>query len=204
MPSRAPVVRGVSGAHPAPEAESSTRLLDRAREGDADARNALFARYLPVLHRFARGRLPRWARDARDTADLVQDTLLQTLRHLDTFQPTRDGALQAYLRQAVMNRIRDEIKKARRRPTSPDSRSDTATSDASPLEEAIGREALDRYEAALARLRPEDREAIVGRVDLGYGYEELALALEKPTAGAARVFVTRALVKLAEEMQRDV
>jgi RNA polymerase sigma factor (sigma-70 family) len=199
-----PASAPASGALPATEAESTTRLLVRARDGDADARNALFARYLPVLRRFARGRLPRWARDGGDTADMVQDTLLQSLRHIDTFQPSREGALHAYLRQAVMNRIRDEIKKARRRPAVQDSLVETAAPDASPLEEAIGREALERYEAALARLRPEDREAIIGRVDLGYSFEELAVALEKPTPGAARLFVTRALVKLAEEMQPDL
>ena len=189
-------------ATPAPEAESSTRLLVRAQQGDDEARNALFARYLPVLQRFARGRLPRWARDARETGDIVQDSLLQSLRHIGSFRPSRDGALQAYLRQAVMNRIRDEIRKAGRRPR-PGTVPDVAAQDATPLEEAIGKEALQRYETALGRLRDEDREAIIGRIELGYGYEQLAAALEKPTPGAARLTVTRALVKLAEEMNRD-
>jgi RNA polymerase sigma factor (sigma-70 family) len=191
----------VASAAPAPEVESSTQLLLRAQEGDADARNTLFARYVPVLQRFARGRLPRWARDARDTGDLVQDSLLQTLKHIGSFRPSRDGALQAYLRQAVMNRIRDEIRKAGRRPK-PATVPDVAADHASPLEEAIGQQALQRYEEALARLRAEDREAIIGRIELGYGYDELAGALDKPTAGAARLAVARALVKLAEEMER--
>ena len=39
--------------------------------------------------------------------------------------------------------------------------------DNSPLEEAIGREAVERYEAALQRLKPEEREAIIARVELG-------------------------------------
>lgn len=37
---------------------------------------------------------------------------------------------------------------------------------ASPPEQAIGREALERYEAALERLRPEEREVIIARVEL--------------------------------------
>jgi RNA polymerase sigma factor (sigma-70 family) len=189
-------------AAPPPEAESSTRLLLRAQQGDADARDALFARYLPVLQRFARGRLPRWARDARETGDIVQDSLLQTLRHVGSFQPSRDGALLAYLRQAVVNRIRDEIRKAGRRPR-PGTLPEVAAHGATPLEEAIGQQALQRYETALGRLREEDREAIIGRIELGYGYDELAAALDKPTPGAARLTVTRALVKLAEEMNRD-
>ena len=43
----------------------------------------------------------------------------------------------------------------------------------------IGRETLEHYEAALQRLRPEEREAIVARVEMGYSYEELAQVLGK-------------------------
>jgi RNA polymerase sigma-70 factor (ECF subfamily) len=73
----------------------------------------------------------------------------------------------------------------------------------SPLEEAIGRETMAAYEAALGRLRPEEREAIIGRLEMGLSYEELALALDKPTADAARKAAQRAILKLAEEMQRE-
>jgi RNA polymerase sigma-70 factor (ECF subfamily) len=72
---------------------------------------------------------------------------------------------------------------------------------ASPLEEAIGREAVDRYERALTRLRSEEREAIIARVEMGYSYEELAEALGKPSSDAARKAAERALVRLAEEMK---
>jgi DNA-directed RNA polymerase specialized sigma24 family protein len=51
-------------------------------------------------------------------------------------------------------------------------------------------------------LKPEEREAIVGRVELGYSYEELAVTLDKPTADAARKTAQRALVRLAGEMKR--
>ena len=51
-------------------------------------------------------------------------------------------------------------------------------------------------------MNPEEREAIIGRVELGYSYQELALMLEKPTADAARKAAQRALVRLAEEMKR--
>jgi RNA polymerase sigma-70 factor (ECF subfamily) len=72
----------------------------------------------------------------------------------------------------------------------------------SPIEEAIGREAVEAYERALERLKPEEREAIIARVEMGYTYEELAQALGKPTPDAARKTAQRALVRLAEEMKR--
>jgi DNA-directed RNA polymerase specialized sigma24 family protein len=72
----------------------------------------------------------------------------------------------------------------------------------SPLEEAIGREAVERYEQALQRLKPEERDAIIARVEMDYTYEELAQVLGKPTPEAARKAAQRALVRLAEEMNR--
>jgi RNA polymerase sigma-70 factor (ECF subfamily) len=70
----------------------------------------------------------------------------------------------------------------------------------SPLEAAIGSQTLERYEAALARLTDEEREAVVTRVEFGLSYAEVAEALGKPSADAARMAVVRALVKLAREM----
>ena len=52
------------------------------------------------------------------------------------------------------------------------------------------------------RLKPEQQNAVIGRVELGYTYEELAEALDKPSAEAARKAAQRALVRLAEEMER--
>ena len=185
-----------------PEAESSFALVLRARDGDDEALGRLCARYLPRLQRWAHGRLPPWARSALETQDLAQETLILAVRHIKTFEPRHEGAFQAYLRQTLLNRIRDEIRRGRRRgPTDSLDTSEPAKSP-SPLEEAIGHEALERYEAALERLRPEDREAIIARIEMGLGYAEVAEALGKPSAAAANMAVSRALVKLAKEMAR--
>ena len=183
--------------------EATIKLLERFRAGDDAALEMLIARYRSPLKRWASGRLPAWARDGIETQDLVQETLVQTLRTIGTFEPRREGAFQAYLRQALMNRIRDEVRRVRRR-HGPADGLDSGFEDRapSPLEQAIGRQAVDRYEAALARLRPDEREAIIGRLELGYSYEELAQSLNKPTADAARKAAQRALVRLVAEMKR--
>ncbi len=181
--------------------ESSIELLAKARAGDEDALDRLLAQHLPRLRRWASGRLPAWARDRGDTDDLVQETVIQTLRRIEAFEPRHDGALQAYLRQALMNRIRDAIRRAGRRPEAVPLDDQMAGNDMSPLEQAIGRESLDRYDTALALLRDRDREAIIGRIELGHTYEELAEALGKPTGEAARLAVHRAMLKLAEAMR---
>jgi RNA polymerase sigma-70 factor (ECF subfamily) len=138
------------------------------------------ARHLPRLRRWASGRLPRWARDIADTQDLVQETLLQTFKRIDRFEARGDGALQAYLRQGVLNRIRDEFRRAGRRPANEALDSQKPDAGPSPLEEAIGRQAVERYETALQRLRAEDREAIVARIEMGFTHEQLATLLGKP------------------------
>jgi RNA polymerase sigma-70 factor (ECF subfamily) len=179
--------------------ETTVELLTRVRQGDRDALDRLMARCLPALRRWARGRLPSAARGLLDTQDLVQETILSSLRHLDHFESRHEGALQAYLRQAVLNRIRDEARRFGRRPPAAELTDSQPSTAASPLDIAIGREGVERYEAALQRLRPADREAIIGRLEMQHDYQELATILGKPNANAARVAVTRALARLMEQ-----
>lgn len=184
------------------EVESSLELLSRARGGDREALERLCARYLPRLKRWAHRRLPAWARGPLETDDLVQESLLRTLAHLGEFEPRHEAALQAYVRQALLNRIRDEVRRAGRRLAAVELDSEQPDPSPSPLEQTIGRDAVERYEAALARLKEEDRAAIVAKLELGGSYQELAASLGKPSADAARMAVSRALVRLAEEMAR--
>jgi RNA polymerase sigma-70 factor (ECF subfamily) len=183
--------------------ESSVALLRRARGGDHDALNDLCARYLPRLERWARGRLPGWARSAVDTQDLVQLTIAQVAQHVASFEPRHEGAFQAYVRRALLNQIRDEIRRAQRNAPGDPLASDRPSSDPSPLERAVGQELLERYDAALERLKDSDREAIVARVEMGLNWSEVADALGKNSAEAAQMTVSRALVRLAREMSHD-
>src|SRR6476646_10749476 len=190
---------------PPPELSSTSDLLGRARLGDQYALNERFKRNHAPLRRWARGRLPLWTRDLRDTEDLVQETLAQTLKHIDSFEHRHEGALQAYMRQALLNRVRDEVRRVNRYPAvgGLDDADQHAVQAASPLEEAIGSQAMDRYEAALGRLREEERELIQARVEMQQSYQEIANAHGKASADAARMAVSRALVRLAEEMDLE-
>jgi len=183
-----------------PDSVSTIDLLARARAGDASALDVLFARYGPELGRFAHGRLPRWARDLADTPDLVQETLLQTFKQIDRFEWRGEGALRAYMRQAVMNRVRDELRRKHRRPACEPLAEDAADAMPSPLDVVIGLDAIERFEAALARMSDGDRELIVARFELEQSYAEIAQATGRGTPNAARMAVVRALVRLTDEM----
>lgn len=183
--------------------ESSVELIRRAQQGDDEALNQLLARYLPRLRRWASGRLPQRVRELSDTNDLVQEALLGTVRHLRAFEDRGEGALQAYLRRAVMNRIVDEVRRVERRPVRDTLDSLHPDAARSPLELAIGAQAIGRYEKALAALTETERHAVVARIELGYSYDEIAAIVNKPTGGAARLTIIRALAKLARLMAAD-
>jgi RNA polymerase sigma-70 factor (ECF subfamily) len=183
------------------DALPSLVLLTRMQQGDAAARDELVRRYWPRLQRWARGRLPDGARDLHDTADLVQETMLAALRRLDAFEAEHAGSLQAYLRTAILNRIRTLATRAGARGERIAIDSGILDRTPSPLEQAIGREALARYERALHRLHPDDRHAIQLKVELDLPYPEIARELGKPTLTATRMAVSRALARLAEEMR---
>jgi RNA polymerase sigma factor (sigma-70 family) len=180
--------------------DSTLTLLTRAKAGDGEALDDLFARYLPGLRKWASGRLPRWARDVADTPDVVQEALLETFKRIEGFEHRGEGALRAYLRQAVMNRIRDELRRAGRHPKRAEFDETMPDRGLSPLEAAVGVEAVERYEAALQRLSEGDRELVIARVEMGMTYAELAAATGKPSPNAARMAVGRALLRLAEDL----
>ena len=182
---------------------TSLELVRRAKRGEARALSMLIARYVPFLRRLAHGRIPRWARTSIDTADLVQDTLLNTVRRLHSFEPRGNGAMRAYLRQALQNRIHSVRRDSMRRPQFADLADVHRDQGPTPLELALTANDRERYEHALRELRPDDRQAVIGRVELGYSYEQLAAVLGKATPDAARVAVRRALLRLADAMNRS-
>ena len=181
--------------------EPTIELVVRAREGDRMAVEALLQRSIPGLRRFAHGRLPAAARGTLDTGDLVQETVLHVLRRLDTFEPRHVGAMQAYLRQSVINRIRDEVRRIGRHPTPAELPEDLASDMPSPLEEAVRSEAYDRYRAVLLQLSPRDREMVVARIEAQWNLGEIAQRFNMRTVDGARMAVTRALRRLMDRLK---
>jgi RNA polymerase sigma-70 factor (ECF subfamily) len=179
--------------------ESSIELIQRAQTGDEQALDRLIARYRPRLRRWAAGRLPRFAREMVDTEDLVQEALVGTIQNFRDFELRGEWALQGYLRQAVTNRIRDELRRHSRRPAR-DDLDDLPGNECSPLEATIGRQQFDRYQQALEALEPIEREAVIARLELSLSYSDIAALINKSSPDAARMTVARALAKLARHM----
>jgi RNA polymerase sigma-70 factor (ECF subfamily) len=196
VPPKAPAKSGAAAPDPLISDEPTIELVVRAREGDRLAVEALLQRCLPGLRRWAHGRLPAAARGSLDTSDLVQETVLHVLRRLDHFEPRHVGAMQAYLRQSVINRIRDEVRKVSRHPAAVELPVDLVSDRTSPLEVAVQSEAYQQYREALGGLGVRDRKLVVARIEAQWSVAEIARRFEMPTTDAARMAVGRALKRL--------
>ena len=182
---------------------ATVELLRLAKAGEPRALEQLMARYLPRLRRWASGRLPMRARSLMDTTDLVQETLLRVIEGLDRIEVRGPGGFQAYVRQAVLNRIQDEVRWASRRPGPDGVPEDLHDASPSPLEHAIGADVLGRYESALQHLPEEDRELLHLRIELDFDYQEIAAMTGRPSRDAARMAIQRALSRLADGMGHE-
>jgi RNA polymerase sigma-70 factor, ECF subfamily len=183
-----------------PSWDSTIHVLEKAKRGDRSAVRILIERARPPLRRWTRGRLPSYARGSANTEDIVQDAVLRTLKHLETFEHRTVDALQKYLRTAVVNGIRDVVRSVRRRGVPDELPENLYDAGPSPEVRAILNQRSEKFVEALGRLRPVDRQLLVWRIELGYSNEEIAQRSGK-TAEAIGMAVGRAVKRLKKEME---
>ena len=158
------------------------------------------AALLPFFRRWAHGRLPRFARRRMDTGDVVQEAVVGVLRNLGELDGADQETLKRYLIVAIQNRICDEVRRAQIGEVTNGGAGRQPDTRPSPHEEAIEDEYQRQYRAALLRLGNDDRQLLVGRIDLDLSYRELALATGRPSAEATRAAARRAALRLARIM----
>jgi RNA polymerase sigma-70 factor (ECF subfamily) len=185
------------------EARSTLTLLSEARRGNERAIDVLLERHRRLLLKWGRGRVPRNVRDLVDTEDLVQDVLARTMGHLGSFDPQHSGAFRAYLRRSFLRQVIDQQRRVQKRPPPAETAGGVPDGRPSPQDEVIQRDTIERYERALSQLEGSDRELLIARIELGMKYGEIAEALGKPTADAARKAVTQAVKRLAAHMAAE-
>lgn len=180
--------------------EKTVVLLAKSQSGNRAASEELYRRLIPRLERFAHGRIQTTLRSVTDTQEIVQDTIVRSLPRLLRFKPQHEGALMQYLKQALINRIRDISRRGRRASTLEDEHQVESRDGSSPVERIVGEEALCRFEKALERLNEDQRTAVSLHVEMGYTLEELAAALDR-NPEAARKVLFRGLRNVAAYMQ---
>ena len=169
--------------------------------GDTGTLEILISQYLPSLRRIARKHLSDHARSIVDADDVVQDALISTVRRLPHFVWHRPGALLAYLRRVIFNRIIDVKRKSARQGKWIALPDDCAAQASSPLQRVIDKEEMRRYRAALLRLKPRDRRLILMRVEQQLPFQEIGRQLHLTSPNAARVALVRALDRLVSALE---
>jgi RNA polymerase sigma-70 factor, ECF subfamily len=129
--------------------------------------------------------------------DLVQDTFLQALTHLDSFQPGTN--LAAWLATILRNRFRDQYRRRQREVDDGDGYY-AGTLNSQPDQSA--RIEFAEFRAALAKLPPEQRRALilVGTTDLSY---DAAAARCGCAVGTLKSRVHRARARLIDLLAID-
>jgi RNA polymerase sigma-70 factor (ECF subfamily) len=129
--------------------------------------------------------------------DLVQETLLRALANIDSFEPGTN--MPAWLFTILRNLFRSEYRKRKREVE--DSDGHYAASLTSPPEQ-IGKLELQEFRAALVKLPPEQREALILVGASGFSYEETA-TICGCAVGTIKSRVNRARIHLAEILSID-
>jgi RNA polymerase sigma-70 factor (ECF subfamily) len=129
--------------------------------------------------------------------DLVQETLARALTNIERFTP--GTCLQAWLFTILRNLFHTEFRRRRREVEDPDG---VMASRLAVLPNQSGRVEFEELRAALAKLPPDQREALLLVSAEGFSYEEAA-RITGAQLGTIKSRVNRARTRLAELMQLD-
>ena len=193
-------------------------LVALAKDGDEAAVNQLCSVYGERVRQIVRLRLDGRLRSKLDSVDVVQDALILALDGLEDFTYRNEGDFLRWLAKIAENRLRDIFDRfhADKRdvhkeiPFKKEGRSteDGSVGAAGPMRTttpsviACKKEAMDRLEKALDKLKPEYKEVIVLKRIEGLSHAEIAGRLGK-NAGAVRMLLARAMAALTLIYGRD-
>jgi RNA polymerase sigma-70 factor (ECF subfamily) len=167
------------------------------RRGSREALARIYEKYLDPMLTLAMGLL----NDAAEAEDVVHDVFVGFARSTNGF--TLHGSLSGYLATSVVNRVRDRIRKDRRRRSYLSSPRPAPAETRGPEELVIHSEEARRLAAALAELPYDQREAIVLRLKHKMTFKRIARLQEVPM-GTAQARYRYGLDKLRASLNGEV
>ena len=178
---------------------SDDRLVRDALAGQQDGYAGLLQRYeRPVF-----SVIVRLVRDPGVAEEIAQETFLKAFRRLDTFD--RQRGFSAWLLRIAHNTAIDALRRRGPQTLAIDAGAGgaarvVASSDPGPDQQTADRLLVRDLAAALARLRPEHRLALVLRFQEAQPYKQIAYVMGV-SEGTAKSYVHRARRRLADEMR---
>ena len=200
---------GILSSSDAETEEPFAGLLARARAGTAVGWEELVELCQDYLLAMARRKMPAELRAKLGASDVVQETLLEAHRGLDSFQGQTRQELLGWLRQMVRNNLADAERRYRRikrradREVPIDAVGDGTAAwdlpDRGPAPSAIyrNREEAERLARALDDLEEHHRTVLELRHRDGLSFAEIATRMQR-TPNAARKLWIRALGRLQQ------
>jgi RNA polymerase sigma-70 factor (ECF subfamily) len=183
------------------------QAIERAKRGDVAAFNTLVTRYQSMAY----GLALRMLGDPEAAADVTQDAFFAAFRNVES---CRGASFRSWLLRIVSNGCNDYWRARRRRPSTSlealregagdepgEGASDAALGEAGadatwdPDQIALRRETISAIEAALLRLPPEQRLAVVLSDVQGLDYDEVARVMGVPL-GTVKSRIARARDRL--------
>ena len=191
--------------------EKTQYLVALAKGGDQSALNKLCCVYSERVRRIIRFRLNQKLRSKLDSVDVVQDVLIQAMGGLKDFTYRSEGDFLRWLSRIAQNKLRDifdefraDKRDIRREIPLKEEKRSTGGAHAGPIG-PIGtttpsvvmcrKEAIDRLENALDRLKPQYKEVIILKRIEGLSYAEIAERLGK-SPEAVGMLLSRAMTAL--------
>jgi RNA polymerase sigma-70 factor (ECF subfamily) len=186
-----PVLKAIPG----PPAAEDAAVVERARAGDAEAREALVRLHMPAVFRVTLRIL-----GDRDLAqDATQEAFVNALAGLARFRG--DASFRTWLLRIAVNAARSMGRRSgRRREVSLVLAEHEPSRTPDPARQAEAVTEAERVELMLARLPTKQRLAVALRVQDGLSYAEIATALSC-SEGAARVNYHLGVKRLREMLR---
>jgi RNA polymerase sigma-70 factor (ECF subfamily) len=184
-------------------------LVRRCIAGDAAAWEEIVHTYNRRIYNICY----RFANSGEVAEDLTQEVFIKMYRTLSTFDPSK-GAFITWVTTITRNLLVDHFRKTKQeRLTDSIDAAPSEHEDAQPLSEQIqdqspgpdagvrSREASEAVHAALGKLSPELREAVILRDLQDMDYREIAAVLKVPE-GTVKSRINRGRAELARLLQR--
>ncbi|HEX2076188.1 MAG TPA: sigma-70 family RNA polymerase sigma factor [Longimicrobium sp.] len=186
---------------------SDHELVSRAQQGSDKAYRELLGRYQRPVFSI----IYRMIRDREQAEDLAQETFVRVFNHIDRYDPRYKFS--SWIFKIATNLTIDWIRRKELNTVSIDGSRNAVTAeqieatsitiaspDENPEELLEAKELGKEIEAAIGRLRPEYRAAILLRHVEGLEYQEIAEILALPL-GTVKTYIHRGRNELREQLQ---
>ena len=178
-----------------PNPDSLSETLRRAAAGEEGAWREIVGAYARRVFALARSR----RLSEHQAEDVTQSVFVTVAKQIGSGDYTERGRFEAWLFRVAMNRVRDEIRKQRRRAGEMGTPGLDGHAENRPQTPHSTDAELDGLRAAMERLGDADREVVELRHHAGMGFKEIAALLGQPL-GTVLARHHRALGKLREWM----